>query len=141
MIGNVSTFLKEAIQCWLCFQFHPPESRDEILQQIIWFNSNILVEGKPIFWNKVFDHGILFINDIVDEDGKLMKYSQFIEMYDTICSPHPYNQLISAIGRDWKQKINSGMSKSFVCQPSIRNRRWLKGNKIKWNYVYILFNL
>lgn len=32
LIGNASTFLKEAIQCWLCLQCHPPESRDGILQ-------------------------------------------------------------------------------------------------------------
>ena len=37
-----------------------------------------------------------------------MKYNQFTEMYGTICSFHLYNQLISALERDWKQKIKSG---------------------------------
>lgn len=55
---NVSMVVKETIQCWLCFQFHPSKSWNEILQQIIWFNSNMLTEGKPIFWKNVFDHDL-----------------------------------------------------------------------------------
>lgn len=72
LIENVTMFLKGTIQSWLCSQFHPPESQDEIQQQIILFNSNILIEGKLIFWKSVFHHGVWFINDTVClcEDGE-----------------------------------------------------------------------
>ncbi len=122
LIENVFMFSKEAIKCWLNFQFHPPESLKDILQQIIWLHSNILTEGKPIYWKNVFDHGVWFINDIVGKNGKLMKHMVWFV--------HSYNQLIAALRGDWKQKINGGMMKLLVCQPAIKNMRWLLGNKI-----------
>lgn len=94
LVGNISIFLKEAIQCWLCFQFYPPENRYEILQQIIWLNSNILIGGKPIFWKNTFDLGVC--NTIL------------CVIMGNLCSIHSYNQLISALRRDLKHKFNSG---------------------------------
>lgn len=65
-------FLKEAIQCWLHFHFHPPE----ILQQITRLNSNILVKDKPTFWKNVFDYDVWYLNDIVCANWKLMRHNQ-----------------------------------------------------------------
>lgn len=76
----------------------------------------------------------------VCEKRKLIKYNQFIEAYGTICSTHSYNQLISALRRDWKEKINSGMTKLLVCQTVTRNLTWLKGyqiNKIIYKFYLI----
>ncbi len=131
LIENVSMFLKEAMKCWLNFQFHPPEIFGNILQHLIWLNSNILIEGKPIFWKNVFDRGVWFINDIVGKNGKLMSFNQFTEACGMICSLHSNNQLIAALRGDWKQKINGGTTKLLVRQPAIKNMRWLLGNKIE----------
>lgn len=143
LIKDGSVFLKEALESWLCFQFKPPENRDEILQQIIWLNSNILVEGKPLLWESAIKGGMIFINDIVSEEGKLMDYNQIVEVYGDICSPYSYNQLVSALKKNWKQKINNVKTKLLVCRPGQRNNGWLNGNKInkKINKFYLYNDL
>ena len=43
-------FLKDALKNWISFQFHPPENRNDILQQIIWFNAYILIQKKNLLF-------------------------------------------------------------------------------------------
>lgn len=63
---KVSSFLNEAIQSWLQFQFHPPEEAEQILQ----LNSIIPIEERPIYWKKMYKEGII-MNDIVNKDSKI----------------------------------------------------------------------
>ena len=56
---NLSPFFKDMIQAWLHFQYFPPESVDAILQQMIWFNSNILINRLPILWEYFVEKGII----------------------------------------------------------------------------------
>ena len=51
MLFKVLPFLKQAIQSWLQFQFYPPEKIEQILQQMLWLNSNILINKKHSSWN------------------------------------------------------------------------------------------
>lgn len=50
---NLYSFLKDAIKSWLHFQYYPPEQAEHFLQQMLWFNSNILIDGKPVFWENM----------------------------------------------------------------------------------------
>ena len=40
-----------------------------ILNEVIWYNSNITQGGKPLFLKEWLEAGILTIRDIVDEAG------------------------------------------------------------------------
>ena len=53
-----------------------------------------------MFWKNVFDRGVWFINDIVCEDGKFMRYNQFTDRNSPVCqkteakaSRYPVRQL------------------------------------------------
>ena len=59
LIG-MSPFLKDALKSWLWYQYYPPDEREDILHQIIWFNANILIQGKPFFWKIMFEKKIVF---------------------------------------------------------------------------------
>ncbi len=69
-----------------------------------------------------------------------MIYKQFTGMYALMCSPHSCNQLISALQKDWKQKINNEVTKLLVCRSAVRNTMWLKGNKTS-KRIYFVFSL
>ncbi len=61
---NLSPFFKDMIQAWFHFLYFPPESVDAILQQMIWFNSNMLINRLPILWEQFVENSIIFISDI-----------------------------------------------------------------------------
>jgi hypothetical protein len=48
-----------------------PDTFWEIRQQIIWGNKFIKSNGKTIIFKSWIDSGILFINDIISQDGKI----------------------------------------------------------------------
>ena len=73
LIG-MSPFLRDALKSWLWYQYYPPDEREGILHQVIWFNANILIQGKPFFWKIMFEKKILFLKDIVCDDGNIMTY-------------------------------------------------------------------
>ena len=49
IIYTISLFFKQALESWLQFQFNPPGKTEQIIQQILWLNSNILIDKKHIF--------------------------------------------------------------------------------------------
>lgn len=61
-------------------------------------NSNIVTDGKPLFWENTCVKGVIFVNDIINENGKVMEYEEFRIMYGDVCSRYSFNQLTAAIG-------------------------------------------
>ena len=59
------------LYAWWHIYYRDPQSGIAAKQQIIWFNSNIKVQGKLIFWENWFDKDILTVQDILNEDGTI----------------------------------------------------------------------
>lgn len=126
---------------WLHFQYYPPDRSNEILSQILWLNSNILIKGKPFIWWTFINKGIIFLNDLVDLNGRFYHFKTLCDIFGKLCSLHQYNQLLAAIPINWKQKIIRNKGKLFVCRPQIREYKWLKKRNInKIVYNSILYN-
>lgn len=112
----MSLFLNETIQSWLQFQFYPPVEAESILQQIKWLNANVLIEDKPIFVERMYKKGIMFMNDIVNNDGRIMNDvnndSRIIiqPINPGVCTIQNYNQLTAALPQKWQLGMNL-----FVC--------------------------
>ena len=126
IISQISLFLKQAIESWLQFQFNPPETTEQIMQQILWLNSNILIDKKPLFFDRMFKKGIIFVNDIIGRTGGVMSHMQLIKTYGNVCSTQNYNQIIAALPQKWKRKVEGGESKELVCRPCIKEHNWLR---------------
>ena len=137
-LKNVSIFTNEAIMAWLHFQYHPPEGPNDILSQILWLNSNILIEGKPLFFPTLIKNGIIFVNDLIDPKGSLYDFNTFCKIFGKLCTLFEYNQLCAAVPVRWKKGIHN-TDRLLVCRPCIREYKWL--NKCKINkavYTHVL---
>lgn len=130
IIQKASSFLMEALQSWLHFQYYPPEKAEDILQQILWLNSNILSGGKVIFFKQMFIKGITFVNDIVNEKHQILSYKQLRDRYGEVCTTQQYNQLTSSLSSRWKQKIKTSSDSNLVCRPNIKQNKWINQTKI-----------
>ena len=76
----------------------------DILEQMLWYNSNILVRAKPVFYRKWYEAGIVYIMHIV-KDGRLYTCVEIQNEYGIDVETMQYNQLISAIPHCWKRKL------------------------------------
>ena len=89
------------------YDFKEPCSPTEILMQVIFANSRILVDNKPVIWDAAMRMGILCVKDLINEEkGVLYDYAEFYDKYGSDISWLNYYSLLAAIPNDWKDKLS-----------------------------------
>ena len=81
------------------------EEDEDIKKQILWLNSNIRVNNKPLYNQKCIDLNVLNIENICI-GNRIMSYVEFQERYDiATMSWSEYNSLCKALTKAWKNHI------------------------------------
>ena len=64
---------------------------------ILWNNKEITIENKSIFWAHLFEKGICFLQDVLDENGKFLTLDDLQVKYNVHLNFLQYFQLTAAI--------------------------------------------
>ena len=105
------SFWKDVLKSWSQYNFHHDV---RIENQIIWYNSNIQVEGKPIFWKDVYDRGLKYVHQLFGD----MEYKPYDQMREEFgLTELRYNSLKSALPVDWKNFFCSTPKIKFLPLP------------------------
>ena len=81
----------------LLFEALKPKSWSEILKMPLWFNHNLKVGGTSVYYPAWHDKGILYLNDLVDENGKFLNYTQCVDLYRVTTNFLQYQGIINSI--------------------------------------------
>ena len=73
---------------------HPDVYRSEL---ILWNNKEITIQNKSIFWAHLFEKGICFVQDLLDENGKFLSLDNLPVKYNVHLKFLQCFQLIAAI--------------------------------------------
>lgn len=138
LFPDLSLFFRNCLSMWFCFQFSTPDNILEIKQQILWLNSNICIDKKPVYWQSFLDNNVLFVNDLLNDKGDFLSYESFTSIYGNFCSKLRYLQLISAISPAWKTILIDSNTYLGVCRPAIKNYKWLGHRKVNFD-MYTFF--
>ena len=76
-----------------------PRTWDQFLSQPIWFNSKFKVGRTCMFYRNWYERGIRFVNDLFDENGSLLSYESFIQMFDLRTNFLDFRSVITTIRR------------------------------------------
>jgi len=136
--AQISQFFRHVIQAWLKFQLRPPETAQEVKQQPICLNSHIRISGKPCFLMSLYNRGVVFVNDILDSQNKLLTFQDLLLKFGDTCAEFKYNQIISAIPSNWKHLLRQVSPELRVCVPACRNINWLQFPNIN-KHLYSFF--
>ncbi|XP_035670376.1 uncharacterized protein LOC118411954 [Branchiostoma floridae] len=128
LLVSPNPFFKDVLKAWLSFQFKPPETLKEIQAQLLWCNSSIVIENTPIIWEKPLKHGIYYINDLLDTNGRFLSYNGLLAKFGTAFDKLEYNQILSAIPRNWKKKLLDNTPVIGPILPHTANYVWLKAS-------------
>ena len=85
-------FWLDVLTHWCNFNF----KEDLRKQDVIWMNSNIRIEGRPVLWTKQIRHGLLRISQLMD-GSDWIKSNAAHEQFDL--TTLQFNALKTAIGR------------------------------------------
>ena len=97
-------FWKHVMHGWFNTTMHEPTNKQEIKDQIIWFNSNLQIGNKPTFNRKLYKEGLIKIQDILDDSDDLLSFTEFGEKFKTKDYVFYYG-LKNAIPWYWKEML------------------------------------
>ena len=105
--SNVNSFWKDALQIWCKRNCRRPLNNNEISNQILWCNTFIRVQNKPVLYYKWFESGCVYLKDLLNIDGHFLSFDQFNEKYHVGCNILMYYGIISAIPKEWKNILHT----------------------------------
>ena len=91
---------------WGSFHFFQPNTYDQIIRQIIWYNSNILVDNKPYFNRNLSSKGLKTIEDMLNDQGEIMTPQEIEQKYPGEIWLE-YVRLYKAIPKRWSHTLNT----------------------------------
>ena len=125
------SFWKAVAQAWC--ELKEKECAINIHKEIIWLNSKILVNKKPILWKKAFEAKLIYVSQLF-EDGVVIgidKAKQF--SLNTL----QLNTLIVSIPKEWKKSLMSSQQKPNVTQ-SFSDIMKSKKDLVRYAYACLL---
>ena len=111
------------------------QTNDNILSSPLWYNDCIIVDGSPIFYKCMHDHGIKFVSDLVDSKGNFYSYQSLCNTYNIQISILTYLGLRNSIMHSWPQLNTLNCNIFFPFVPSIV--RIYKNNR-KGTHIFII---
>ena len=99
------TFWSDVLVAWTYYNFNVPTTLAAILEQFLWYNSHIKVNGE-LCWNRLaHDKGMRQVKDVFRE-GAFLTYAEIKSIFGTECiSWLEYFSIVNAIPLDWKTTL------------------------------------
>ena len=102
-----SSFYKQILEHWFELKNAMLCVKPEIIRaQVICYNVNIQVDGKPILNNAVY-RSVKYIQDIVDKEGNFLNLDLINNLHDSNISIMLYNSIKVAIPKCWRKILKS----------------------------------
>ena len=92
-------FWNSVLKAWCMYHYEPELSGN----QVIWYNSNIRIDGKPVYMEVPHKRGLLYISDLMDGDNKVITPEAAKIQYGLTVMQ--YNSLITAIPGNIKKGV------------------------------------
>ena len=104
-----NNFWKEVLVRWCELNFEHLRSIDDIENTILWYNSEIRVANKPIFYAKCYNAGIIYLKDIIKENNEFLSYNELKTKFGNVLTFIEYYGILTAIPKTWKQILKNNM--------------------------------
>lgn len=146
---DIAQFWKDVILAWCKFNFVEITNFKMHTNSILWCNSCILIDNKPVVWPKAFRAGLMYVGQLFDEAFNFNTYAQFTQNFGNCISWLQYRQLCSAVQTRCTQEIPDtvdnyalyaydrlsllGKVTQVVYSLLIDNENALEKRKTRWN--------
>ena len=102
--------------CCKCTNFFPM-SFEQILNQFLWYNDNIRINGKCICYCKLYLLGCRNVKDLFDSNYKVLSYDDFDKQFPNSLTWLEYYGLLNSIPPRWISIIKQQIWSTETYQP------------------------
>lgn len=103
-----NSFWVDVLESWCMYNFNDKAEDIDVMNQCIWFNSNICIENKPFILQKAWQSGIIFLNDILNSNGSMKSFAVILEEFPNSLNWLQYAQIADAIPNEWRVRMRNG---------------------------------
>lgn len=97
-------FWSDVLKAWCQFNFQAVCNQEMLLEQFLWFNSEIRRNNKPYFSTNLYCNGILNMSDILNADLSFKSIAQ-VRAMSTQIDILEYMSLVQNIPQHWKRLL------------------------------------
>ena len=132
-------FYKECLTEWALYKISPVTTLPDVLNEIIWNNKFLCIDGKPLFRNKLLRKGFLTVSDILTDSGRMKSCRTLQNQNVTGAEYFVLMSVFDSIPSEWKTLLRdmpSTLPEAHELQYSIfpscsRNLYWQLIKKIE----------
>ena len=104
------TIWRDILIAWSTINCNDPQSKGQVSDQVLWYNSNIHIANKPVCWDNWIQAGIMRIGDLCNEYGKLLPYYELPNnlswlQYESLKSAMPVVWHCFLCDNDWGDEV------------------------------------
>ena len=122
-VNTCESFWRQVLSNWCEVHHCNPQNSSTILNQVIWYNSHIRVNGCPITPHRDFVHKVMYLKDLINDDNQWMNFDKLCMRYvikRTTANWLWYVSVLSAIPSYWKFMIHRDKSDTkFIEEPHL----------------------
>ena len=112
---KIPKFYCEILDYWFKFYSTEPNSSEHILREKLWNNKFILIDKKPVYHQNWDQHGIKYIDNIINDQGNFKTKEELKVDFDITINFMHYNSIKSAIPKSWLTKLKENRPKQVQC--------------------------
>jgi len=128
--SKLPPFYDELLTYWLDLCNMNLTAFDEkcIINQLIWFNKEITIKGKSIFWKAWYKQGIKTVQDLLDDTNNFLNHEEIALKFDIKCNFLDILAIRQSIPFNWRRII---MGLNYQIPRTIGTVNIKKGDNIK----------
>jgi hypothetical protein len=103
-------FYSQLFEAWGKAVVSPGDVNEDpfkIRREVLWFNKNIQISKKEIYFKEWYSKGIILFHDILDDRGNVKSAQELSRQYEFEVKVMELNSLVSAIPQSWKRCVKS----------------------------------
>ena len=103
---NLPPFYKEVLNAWFSLKAEP-KTIEEVQREILWNNKYVKIDEKSLFNKKLYENGLIYINDLLEDNGNIVSYEMLTQSFGNCITPYNYICLKHAIPKKWRAMLKS----------------------------------
>ena len=93
---------------WCEYNFFRPCTAQEVLNQVLWYNSNIKIGGEVAKNRQAIRQGVLMVKEITTRKGEFHTYDEICTLYPGAFTWLSYANLCAAVPSNWITILREG---------------------------------
>jgi len=106
--NNPNQFWKDVFNAWAkVTDCHQPINYEQVQRSLLWYNENIKVGKKTLYYYHWVKNGVDFVNDLLDNNGNFLTLEAFRNKFNVRTNFLEYGGLVRAIKRSFSDIMDN----------------------------------